>query len=118
MVFIDNAFYEAGTLKYDVPQGSILGQPLFLLHVNDLPQSLSDTDSYLHAGDICIFYHHEDVEKTENVLNGMFSSLFQWYIDNKLSINFGEDRTKSILFSIPLSNTKQQNISAAKLILN
>ena len=28
-----------------------------------------------------------------------FSSLCQWFIDNKLSIHFGEDKTKSILFS-------------------
>ena len=99
MVCIDNAFYEAGTLKYDVPQGSILGQFLFLLYVNDLPQSLSDTDSYLHADDTCILYQHEYVEKIENVLNKAFSSLCQWFIDNNLSIHFGEDKTKSILFS-------------------
>ena len=28
-----------------------------------------------------------------------FSSLCQWFIDNKMSIHFGEDKTKSILFS-------------------
>ena len=120
MVCIDNVFSEAGTLKYGVPQGSILGPLLFLLYVNDLPQSLSDAGSYLYADDTCIFYQHEDVKKIENVLNKEFSSLCQWFIDNKLSIHFEEDKTKSILFSkmrggkliytlwaIPLSNTKQ-----------
>ena len=69
LVCIDNAFYEDGTLKYGAPQGSILEPFLFLLYVNDLPQSLSDTGSYLHADDTCIFYQHEDVKKIENVLN-------------------------------------------------
>ena len=99
MVCIDNVFSEAGTLKYDILQGSILGPLLFLLYVNDLPQSLSDAGSYLFADDTCVYYQHEDVKKTEDVLNKEFSSLCQWLIDKKLSIHFEEDKTKSILFS-------------------
>ena len=59
-----------------------------------------------------MFYQHEDVRKTENVLNKEFSSLRQWFIDNKLSILFGEDKTKSILFS-KTSGLKEINISFA-----
>ena len=112
LVCIDNLFPEAGTLKYDVPQGSILRPLLFLLYVNDLPQSLSDIGSYLYADDTCIFYQYEDVKKTENVLNREFSSLCQWFIDNKLSIHFEEDKTKSILFS-KTRGLKEINISFA-----
>ena len=39
------------------------------------------------------------LKKTGNVLNKEFSSLWQWFIDNKLSIHFIKDKTKSILFS-------------------
>ena len=72
LVCIDNVFSEAGTLKYGVPQGSILGPLLFLLYVNDLPQSLSDAGSYLHADDTCIFYQHEDVKKWKMFYIGIF----------------------------------------------
>ena len=99
MVCIDNVCSETGTLKYGVPLGSALGALLFLIYVNDLPQSLSDTGSYLYADDTCIFYQHEDVKKIVNALNKEFSSLCQWFIGNKLSIHFGEDKTKSVLFS-------------------
>ena len=78
LVCID-VFSEAGTSKYGVPQGSIFGPLLFLLYVNDLPQSLSDAGSYLHADDTCIFYQHEYVKKIENILNKEFSSLCQFH---------------------------------------
>ena len=37
--------------------------PPFLLYVNDIPQSLSEADSYLYVEDTCIFYEHKDVNK-------------------------------------------------------
>ena len=112
LVCIDNIFSKAGTLKYCVPPGSNHGPIFFLLYVNDLPQSLSDTGSYLYADDTCIFYQHEDVKKIVNALNKEFSSLCQWFIGNKLSIHFGEDKTKSVLFS-KKRGLKEINISLA-----
>ena len=105
-------FSEAGTWKYGVPQGSVPGLLLFLLYVSDLSQSLSDAGSYLYADDTCIFQQHEDVKKIENVLNKEFSSLYQSFIDNKLSIHFGDDKTKSILF-LKMRGLKETNISLA-----
>ena len=94
----DNVFSETGTLKYDASQGSVVRPLLFPLYVNDLPESSSEVGSYLYADDTYIFCKYEDVRKIENALNKKFSSLCQWFIDNKLSVHFGEDKTKSILF--------------------
>ena len=98
-VCIDIVFCETETLNHLVLQGSVLGLLLFLVNVNDLPQTYSDVGSYLYADATCIFYQHEDVKKNKNNLSKEFSSLCQWFIDNKLSIRFREDKTKSILFS-------------------
>ena len=83
-VSVEGVFLEEGLLTCGVPQGSILGPLLFLIYINDLPQSLSETTSNLYADDTCIYYQHRDIQKIENVLNKEFSSLCEWFINNKL----------------------------------
>ena len=97
-VSIDKINSSDSTLTCGVPQGSILGPLLFLLYVNDMPQAVS-SDLYLYADDSCLVYQHKDVKIIEKQLNKDFSNLCDWFVDNKLSIHFGEDKTKSILFS-------------------
>ena len=55
-VTLENVFSNAGLISCGVPQGSILGPLLFLIYLNDLPQTLNETGSYLYADDTCIFY--------------------------------------------------------------
>ena len=44
-------------------------------------------------------FQHKEVEEIERVLNNDFENICDWFVDNKLSIHFGEDKTKSILFA-------------------
>ena len=44
-------------------------------------------------------FQHKEVEEIEKVLNNDFENICDWFVDNKLSINFSEDKTKSILFA-------------------
>ena len=93
----DKKFLDLGNLSSGVPQGSILGPLLFLLYVNDIPQAVK-CDLFLYADDTCLTFQHENVKQTEDQLNMNSYSLCNWFIDNKLSIHLGEDKTKSILF--------------------
>ena len=92
IVHISNSFSEPGNLLCGVPQGSILGPLLFLLYINDMPQAVT-CDLLLYADDTCLVFQHKDVIEIETVLNKNFSSLCDWFIDNKLSIHFGEEKT-------------------------
>ena len=96
-VHIKNTFSEPGNLLCGVPQESILGPLLFLLYINDMPQTV-DCELLLYADDTCLIFQHKDITKIESALNKNFSMLCDWFVDNKLSIHFGEDKTKSILF--------------------
>ena len=72
---------------------------IILLCINDTPQALTDTYAYLYPDDTSIFCQHKDVTEIENVLNKESAIICNWIVDNKLSIHFGEDKTKCILFS-------------------
>ena len=70
------------------------------------------TTNHLYADDICLFCMGKDIKTIEDQLSEDFNSLCKWFIDNKLSIHFGEEKTKSILFSIikRLNNSRNLDI--------
>ena len=97
IVNVGKEYSSPGKLSCGVPQGSILGPLLFLLYVNDMPQAVN-SELLLYADDTCLIYTAKDTKTIKEQLNSDFNSLCEWFIDNKLSIHFGEDKTKSILF--------------------
>ena len=56
-------------------------------------------DLYLYADDSCLFFQHKSVTEIKKQLTKNFKNICDWFVDNKLSVHFGEDKTKSILFS-------------------
>ena len=74
-----------------------------------MPQAVK-SNLFLYADDSCLIYQHIDVEEIEKQLNKDFENICDWFIDNKLTIHLGEDKTKSILFA-----SKRKIKSARKL---
>ena len=98
IISIENAYSDKVSITCDVPQGSILGPLLFLIYINNMPQAV-DSKVLSYADDNCLLFQHEDIKTIEEHLNRDFSTLVDWPVDNKLSVHFGEDKAKSILFS-------------------
>ena len=104
-VKINNHFSDLSNISCGVPQGSILGPILFLPYVNDMPQAVH-SDLFLYADDSGLTFQHKDVHTIEHQLNKDVASLCEWFVDNKLSIHLGEEKTKCILFGSNLKLKK------------
>ena len=48
----------------------------------------------LYATDLCLMYQHKDIVIIRKILNEDFENICDWFVDKKLSINFGDDKTK------------------------
>ena len=61
----------AGTINCEVPHGSIFGSLLFFLYINDNPQALSNSHTYLYADDTSISYPHKDFRNRKYFKQGI-----------------------------------------------
>ena len=56
-------------------------------------------DLLLYADDTCLVFQNKNVKDIEKQLNEDFANICDWFVDNKLSIRFGEDK-RSPSFSL------------------
>ena len=95
---LGNCYSDPSIITFGVLQGSILGPLLFLVYVNHMSQALK-SNMFLYADYSCLIFQGKDVLETEKQLNGDFTNVCEWSVNNRLSIPFSEDKTKSILFA-------------------
>ena len=62
-------------------------------------------------------FQHKDVEEIKKVLNNDFQNIYNWFVDNKLSIPLDEDKTKLTHTESQhkIKNTKKLNINIYKV---
>ena len=65
---------------------------------------------FLYAGDTSLVFQNKNVKDIKKQLNEDFANICDLFVDNKLSIQFGEDKTKSILFASKRKIKKLQKL--------
>ena len=81
-----------------VPQGSILGPLLFLLHFNNSANVLVHCNIVKYADDTVLFITHQSVGEIEKLLNEDFHNVCQWLEENELIINLKKGKTEFMVF--------------------
>ena len=78
------------TIRCGIPQGSTLGPFLFLLYINELPNSTDALQFRIFADDTNIFYSSKKLDLLRTVINDELYKVHQYCSANKLSISFNK----------------------------
>ena len=71
---------------------------------------MADNVIYSYMPDACLVFQSKNVKDIEKQLNEDFANIYDWFVDNKLSIHFGEDKCKSILLASKRKMKKLQKL--------
>jgi len=103
-VFIRGSYSSEGTVKYDVPQGSVLGPVLFCICINDLLLHIPSNSAECHmlVDDTTLHTTGKSVVKIQKTLQLCLDRISVWWNVNHMLIN--PVKTKSVI-----STTRQKH---------
>ena len=82
---VNNCKSTSGYVRYGVPQGSLLGQGLYTIHVTDLPDHVDSGDIYLYADDTTVYCIGPTIDHVLSSLNKILKQFLMWSTRNHLT---------------------------------
>ena len=86
-VEINNVKSKYKQITCGVPQGSVLGPLLFLIYINDLPNSCPSGNSRIFADDTTVFFTAKNRDEILRKGQIIMAQMNSWFIANKLTLN-------------------------------
>ena len=107
-----------------VPKGSVLGQVLFLIFINDLPDNIRSSVR-LFADDCVLYRNIHSLQDCWILQEDLTSLIGQWEADWQMKFNVAECHSmrvarhqhhKQILFNYSIHNQTMENVQSAKYL--
>ena len=119
-LFYDGHLSKGFPVFRGVPQGSILGPALLLLHLDDIDDCLCHSSIIMHANDAVIYVSGNDSESIQKKLNADILEVHNWLTDNDLSLNLKKGKTETMISgnSIHVKKAASFNIQIKGTIIN
>ena len=71
-----------------------------------MPQAV-DSELLSYADDTCLLSQHRDIETTEEPVSRDFSTFFDWFVDNKLSVHLVRIKQNLLSFLQNINRNQQ-----------
>ena len=89
------------SIRFGVPQGSIIGPHLFLIYINDMNLAMLSSIIYHFADDTNHLYSFKHIKELRKTINTDLKLLYDWLCGNRLSLNAKKNTTEFLLFRPP-----------------